>query len=51
MSDTFGAEAAVIGGGPAGLVAAIALVTAGVNTLLIAPPHARARAYVWTVAL
>src|ERR1700730_10868282 len=38
MSDTFGAEAAVIGGGPAGLVAAIALVTAGVNTLLIAPP-------------
>src|ERR1700724_3362207 len=38
MSDTFGAEAAVIGGGPAGLVAAIALVPAGVNTLLIAPP-------------
>ncbi len=29
---------AVIGGGPAGLVAAIALATAGVDTLLIAPP-------------
>src|ERR1700724_1263607 len=38
MSDAFSAEAAVIGGGPAGLVAAIALVTAGVNTLFIAPP-------------
>jgi 2-octaprenyl-6-methoxyphenol hydroxylase len=38
MSDTFSAEAAVIGGGPAGLVAAIALATAGVDTLLIAPP-------------
>src|SRR5579862_1406242 len=38
MSDTIGAEVAVIGGGPAGLVAAIALATAGVDTLLIAPP-------------
>ena len=37
MSDAFSAEVAVIGGGPAGLVAAIALVTAGVDTLLIAP--------------
>ena len=35
---TFTAEAAVIGGGPAGLVAAIALSSAGVETLLIAPP-------------
>src|SRR5580692_2074760 len=38
MSDTFNAEVAVIGGGPAGLVAAIALATAGVDTLMIAPP-------------
>ena len=38
MSDTVNAEVAVIGGGPAGLVAAIALATAGVDTLLIAPP-------------
>lgn len=38
MSDTVSAEVAVIGGGPAGLVAAIALATAGVHTLLIAPP-------------
>jgi 2-octaprenyl-6-methoxyphenol hydroxylase len=38
MSDTFSAEVAVIGGGPAGLVAAIALATAGVETLMIAPP-------------
>jgi 2-octaprenyl-6-methoxyphenol hydroxylase len=38
MSDTFTAEVAVIGGGPAGLVAAIALATADVDTLLIAPP-------------
>src|ERR1700675_4318097 len=38
MSDTFSAEVAVIGGGPAGLVTAIALATAGVDTLLIAPP-------------
>jgi 2-octaprenyl-6-methoxyphenol hydroxylase len=37
MSGTFNAEVAVIGGGPAGLVAAIALATAGVDTLLIAP--------------
>jgi len=32
------AEAAVIGGGPAGLVSAIALATAGIDTLIIAPP-------------
>src|ERR1700759_2721518 len=38
MSDILSAEAAVIGGGPPGLVAAIALTTAGVDTLLIAPP-------------
>ena len=38
MSDTFTAEVAVVGGGPAGLVAAIALATAGVDTLLVAPP-------------
>jgi 2-octaprenyl-6-methoxyphenol hydroxylase len=37
-SSTFTAEVAVVGGGPAGLVAAIALATAGVDTLLIAPP-------------
>jgi 2-octaprenyl-6-methoxyphenol hydroxylase len=38
MGDRFSAEVAVIGGGPAGLVAAIALATAGVDTVLIAPP-------------
>src|SRR5580658_10228943 len=38
MSGTISAEVAVIGGGPAGLVAAIALATAGVDTFLIAPP-------------
>jgi 2-octaprenyl-6-methoxyphenol hydroxylase len=38
MSDTFSAEVAVIGGGPAGLVAAIALATARIDTLLIARP-------------
>jgi 2-octaprenyl-6-methoxyphenol hydroxylase len=32
------AEVAVIGGGPAGLVSAIALAAAGVDTLLVAPP-------------
>jgi 2-octaprenyl-6-methoxyphenol hydroxylase len=31
------AEAAVIGGGPAGLVSAVALATAGVDTLIVAP--------------
>jgi 2-octaprenyl-6-methoxyphenol hydroxylase len=36
--DTFTAEVAVVGGGPAGLVSAIALAAAGVDTLLIAPP-------------
>ena len=34
----FAAEVAVVGGGPAGLVCAIALKAAGVETLLIAPP-------------
>jgi 2-octaprenyl-6-methoxyphenol hydroxylase len=38
MNGTFSAEVAVIGGGPAGLVAAIALASAGVDTVLIAPP-------------
>jgi 2-octaprenyl-6-methoxyphenol hydroxylase len=38
MSGRFNAEVAVIGGGPAGLMAAIALATAGVDTVLIAPP-------------
>jgi 2-octaprenyl-6-methoxyphenol hydroxylase len=33
------AEVAVVGGGPAGLVCAIALATAGVDTLLVAPPR------------
>src|SRR5579864_5503966 len=37
MSVTFSAEVAVIGGGPAGLVAATALAAAGIDTLLIAP--------------
>jgi 2-octaprenyl-6-methoxyphenol hydroxylase len=32
------ADAAVIGGGPAGLVSAIALATAGIDTLIVAPP-------------
>jgi 2-octaprenyl-6-methoxyphenol hydroxylase len=32
------AEIAVVGGGPAGLVTALALATAGVDTLLVAPP-------------
>lgn len=34
----FTAEVAVIGGGPAGLLAAIALAAAGAETMLIAPP-------------
>jgi len=33
-------EAAVVGGGPAGLVSAIALAAAGIETVLIAPPRA-----------
>jgi 2-octaprenyl-6-methoxyphenol hydroxylase len=37
-SSPFTAEVAVVGGGPAGLVAAIALATAGIETFLIAPP-------------
>ena len=38
--ERFTAEVAVVGGGPAGLVCAIALAAAGVDTLLIAPPAA-----------
>ncbi len=34
------AEVAVVGGGPAGLVCAIALADAGVDTLVVAPPRA-----------
>jgi 2-octaprenyl-6-methoxyphenol hydroxylase len=37
VSDSFTAEVAVVGGGPAGLMSAIALAAAGVKTLLIAP--------------
>jgi 2-octaprenyl-6-methoxyphenol hydroxylase len=36
-SENFSAEVAVVGGGPAGLVSAIALAAAGVQTCLIAP--------------
>jgi 2-octaprenyl-6-methoxyphenol hydroxylase len=36
-ADTWHAEVAIVGGGPAGLVCAIALKTAGVATLLVAP--------------
>ncbi|MBO0716541.1 MAG: UbiH/UbiF family hydroxylase [Rhizobiales bacterium] len=38
MNSTFTAEVAVVGAGPAGLVSAIALAAAGVDTLLVAPP-------------
>ncbi len=38
MNREFTSEIAVVGGGPAGLVCAIALKTAGVDTVLIAPP-------------
>src|SRR5580698_926430 len=38
--ERFTAEVAVVGGGPAGLVSALALAAAGVDTLLIAPPAA-----------
>jgi 2-octaprenyl-6-methoxyphenol hydroxylase len=37
VNNSMAAEAAVIGGGPAGLVCAIALKTAGVDVLLVAP--------------
>jgi 2-octaprenyl-6-methoxyphenol hydroxylase len=36
-SDRYTAEVAVVGGGPAGLVSALALAAAGVDTLLVAP--------------
>jgi 2-octaprenyl-6-methoxyphenol hydroxylase len=38
MKSTFTAEVAVVGAGPAGLVSAIALAAAGVDTVIIAPP-------------
>src|ERR1700751_3573798 len=38
MKSSFTAEVAIIGAGPAGLVSAIALAAARVDTLLIAPP-------------
>src|SRR5271154_101685 len=37
VAKTFTSEIAVVGGGPAGLVSAIALAAAGAETLLIAP--------------
>src|SRR5471032_3226251 len=37
MAKAFSAEVAVVGGGPAGLVAALALAATGAATLLIAP--------------
>lgn len=36
--DQYDAEVAVVGGGPAGLVSALALAAAGVETVLVAPP-------------
>jgi 2-octaprenyl-6-methoxyphenol hydroxylase len=38
MKSSFTAEVAVVGAGPAGLICAIALAAAGIDTLLIAPP-------------
>ncbi len=38
MTRAFSAEVAVVGGGPAGLVAALALAAAGTETVLLAPP-------------
>jgi 2-octaprenyl-6-methoxyphenol hydroxylase len=38
MAKAFSAEVAVVGGGPAGLVAALALAATGAETLLAAPP-------------
>ena len=40
VSGRYTAEVAVVGGGPAGLLAAIALASAGADTLLVAPPAA-----------
>jgi 2-octaprenyl-6-methoxyphenol hydroxylase len=37
-SEKYTAEVAVVGGGPAGLIAAVALATAGADTVLFAPP-------------
>lgn len=38
-AQTLTVEAAVVGGGPAGLTAAVALASAGIETALLAPPH------------
>ena len=38
MADRYTAEVAVVGGGPAGLVTALALAAADVETVLVAPP-------------
>jgi len=38
VAEVFTAEVAIVGAGPAGLVSAIALAAAGVDTLLVAPP-------------
>jgi 2-octaprenyl-6-methoxyphenol hydroxylase len=38
LGNAFTAEVAVVGGGPAGLVSAIALAASGADTLLVAPP-------------
>jgi 2-octaprenyl-6-methoxyphenol hydroxylase len=38
VAETIEAEVAVIGGGPAGLVSALALTAAGIETVLVAPP-------------
>jgi 2-octaprenyl-6-methoxyphenol hydroxylase len=38
LAKAFSAEVAVVGGGPAGLVAALALAASGAETLVIAPP-------------
>ena len=48
MNSPFTAEVAVVGAGPAGLVSAIALAAAGIDTLVVAP---LARAYHRTTAL
>lgn len=41
-SDMLQSDAVVAGGGPAGLTAAIALASAGIVTVVVAPPRARA---------
>ncbi|MBV1694580.1 MAG: FAD-dependent monooxygenase [Hyphomicrobiales bacterium] len=44
MNRTPPADVAVVGAGPAGLAAALALAACGVDTMLVAPPFDRARA-------